>query len=295
MTLCNFHLFHLFGRCPPARASENHLNVQGRWTMINKRQALYRFYDAQDRLLYVGITVSVLNRWGAHAVDKPWWGDVVRATIEHRSDRASALIAEKAAIINEKPLYNKQHNAGARRDQFASPDRPGQPLYSYSPLRNPEYTRVGTLEYVWELDGSSISDNYCSDPDCEDYASPDQLLRIWLEWRKKRGENNSVADVYWGVHGSRGTFEHAPFATGPSAEWEEDFLTGYTWPVRVDTGERVRWPGLPVADSLWRGDHGSPAAQMDKGGFIQELTGWKPSPLVPQVNLNWLLGIDGDL
>jgi hypothetical protein len=90
--------------------------------MINKRHALYRFYDAQDRLLYIGITVSVLSRWGGHERDKPWWGDVVRATITHFPNRAKVLEQEKAAIIMEKPLYNKHHNKGNSTVPEMSPE-----------------------------------------------------------------------------------------------------------------------------------------------------------------------------
>ena len=71
--------------------------------------SLYRFYDEDDRLLYVGITTQACARWAAHAGDKEWFPTVVRATVEHFADRESAAAAEKAAIRTEKPLHNIRH------------------------------------------------------------------------------------------------------------------------------------------------------------------------------------------
>ena len=63
----------------------------------------------------------------------------------------------------------------------------------------------------------------------------------------------------------------------------EDFLSYYSWPVNSKTGERLNWLTLPVIDKRWVGKHG------EKGGFIQEATGWKPAVLQPFVYLPSLL------
>ncbi|MFF7415646.1 hypothetical protein [Streptomyces lydicus] len=59
----------------------------------------------------------------------------------------------------------------------------------------------------------------------------------------------------------------------------QDFLTHYTDPVHAETGEELNWMRLPVMDRGWN----ETAAQ--KGGFIQEATGWKPSPLQPTMDV----------
>ena len=74
---------------------------------------LYRFYDADDVLLYVGISERGPERWKAHRKGKPWWTDVARTTTEHYDTRQQALDAERAAIIAEKPLHNVVHNSGS--------------------------------------------------------------------------------------------------------------------------------------------------------------------------------------
>lgn len=70
------------------------------------RTALYRFYGADDVLLYVGITDHLGTRWSNHARTKPWWADVQRQTAEWHETRAAAEEAERTAIRDEAPLWN---------------------------------------------------------------------------------------------------------------------------------------------------------------------------------------------
>lgn len=76
-------------------------------------QCLYRFYDDNEALLYVGITNSLPNRLGQHNESKRWWCDVSVVTVEHYDSREEVLEAEKRAIEFEEPRYNIQH-AGRR-------------------------------------------------------------------------------------------------------------------------------------------------------------------------------------
>lgn len=77
------------------------------------RTALYRLYDADDELLYVGITWNPKSRWAQHATHKSWWHTVTRKTVEWHEDRSSAIAAEARATAAEKPRYDDS----ARRDQ----------------------------------------------------------------------------------------------------------------------------------------------------------------------------------
>lgn len=70
---------------------------------------MYRFFDAQGRLLYVGVTVAGLARWTAHASTQPWWTDVASARIAHFQSVELALLAEVEAIRTEHPAYNIIH------------------------------------------------------------------------------------------------------------------------------------------------------------------------------------------
>lgn len=87
--------------------------------------ALYRFFDADGRLLYVGISDNIRSRWGHHRNHKSWWPDVARATVELFDTWGAAAEAEDLAIKTEDPLYNV---TGRPRRIIKTPDWPAQPI-----------------------------------------------------------------------------------------------------------------------------------------------------------------------
>lgn len=68
---------------------------------------LYRHFDAEDKLLYVGISLSSLHRLGQHKDHSHWFNQISRVTIENFSDRKLAMDAEREAIRKEKPIHNR--------------------------------------------------------------------------------------------------------------------------------------------------------------------------------------------
>jgi hypothetical protein len=72
----------------------------------NEFTTLYRFFDGQDCLLYVGISGWLPVRLEQHASSKQWWWQVRRCTMDHFPSREAALTAEADAINAEHPLYN---------------------------------------------------------------------------------------------------------------------------------------------------------------------------------------------
>ena len=68
--------------------------------------AVYRFYDDDGTLLYVGISRNPLKRWQAHRRTKPWWPDVARSVIDVYQSEAVALRIERERIRCERPLWN---------------------------------------------------------------------------------------------------------------------------------------------------------------------------------------------
>jgi len=73
---------------------------------VSERTAVYRLYDANDVLLYVGMTRHPDARCGHHATHKRWWPEVCRREVQWHTNRAAALRAEAAAIRDEGPCYN---------------------------------------------------------------------------------------------------------------------------------------------------------------------------------------------
>jgi hypothetical protein len=76
---------------------------------------LYRHFDAAGALLYVGISLSALNRLVAHIDDSAWYWSIAKVTIKVHPTREAAEAAERKAIRNERPLFNHMHGDRARR------------------------------------------------------------------------------------------------------------------------------------------------------------------------------------
>jgi len=74
--------------------------------MSARAHVLYRMYDADGALLYIGITCNPSRRFERHYADKPWYADVAHIALEHFPDRPSVLLAERRAIAEERPLHN---------------------------------------------------------------------------------------------------------------------------------------------------------------------------------------------
>lgn len=71
---------------------------------------LYRMFDANGKLLYVGMTQRGLARFDSHKQDKYWWREVATITIEHYDDHKTLAAAETTAIKNEQPAHNTVHS-----------------------------------------------------------------------------------------------------------------------------------------------------------------------------------------
>lgn len=79
------------------------------------RTMLYRFFDDQGTLLYVGITDDPRARWSDHAHraqrnEDSWWHQVRVVHTEWLATRAEAEGAEITAIHGEHPVHNSAHN-----------------------------------------------------------------------------------------------------------------------------------------------------------------------------------------
>jgi len=96
----------------------------------NAGATLYRYFDAQGLLLYVGITTAGTTRSAQHASDAEWWPSARSATLEHFATLDEVLEAELVAIREELPLYNRRdHPALVRVRRPAAPRPPsGKPV-----------------------------------------------------------------------------------------------------------------------------------------------------------------------
>lgn len=67
---------------------------------------LYRLYDAEMNLLYVGYTWNPFSRWTAHSRSKPWWHEVAHADLWHCPTTRDVRHWETWCIKNLDPKYN---------------------------------------------------------------------------------------------------------------------------------------------------------------------------------------------
>lgn len=73
---------------------------------MTEAHTLYRLYDADWHLLYVGITGYPSARFSAHQRDKSWWCEVAAIILEHCESREDLQSREIAAVRDEHPRYN---------------------------------------------------------------------------------------------------------------------------------------------------------------------------------------------
>lgn len=97
-----------------------HLSTREEEPGYHPTTALYRFFDADQRLLYVGISGQLRERWPQHRRKAPWWEQAAFVQVEHWGAVHTALDAERAAIAAEMPLFNKRSS----RRLATAPDAP---------------------------------------------------------------------------------------------------------------------------------------------------------------------------
>lgn len=69
---------------------------------------LYRHFDAEGNLLYVGVSLNTVRRLSEHMGKSSWASKIVKTTVKRYKSRDGALAAEKIAVMAELPMYNTQ-------------------------------------------------------------------------------------------------------------------------------------------------------------------------------------------
>lgn len=96
---------------------------------MSEPTSLYRHFDADGILLYVGISLSWPKRTKDHVRGSRWFDAVVKVEIERFASRDEALAAERRAIQAERPVFNIVHNCEPK------PAKPKpKPFVSHDPI-----------------------------------------------------------------------------------------------------------------------------------------------------------------
>lgn len=82
-------------------------------------QFVYRLFDKDGKLLYVGVTANLVKRKMQHARVQSWWSEVVRTSVQCFDNREAAEYAEAEAIASEHPLHNRKSPSPSEREKLA--------------------------------------------------------------------------------------------------------------------------------------------------------------------------------
>lgn len=145
---------------------------------------VYRMFDKNQTLLYVGITNNWKNRLHQHRQDKWWLGDVHEVTFEQFATRDDALRAEKDAIECEGPAYNvmlakvSPHNRKEDRQSlrmvFKNPNGP----HSFRDLREIAARHSGQTLFEIQC-GRGITEIGRVELGDDLYTDLDNFCRVW--------------------------------------------------------------------------------------------------------------------
>ena len=90
----------------------------------SRAQQLYRCYDANGRLLYLGVSLNAVSRAAQHRAGSAWFASVARIDIETlQCSRTEIELRERTAIKREKPLHNIKGTERERSWQPPAPER----------------------------------------------------------------------------------------------------------------------------------------------------------------------------
>lgn len=68
--------------------------------------SVYRYFDIDQRLLYVGVARDPIHRYRQHRSKAEWISQATACVIEWHPNRDTALDVEQHAIQTESPLHN---------------------------------------------------------------------------------------------------------------------------------------------------------------------------------------------
>jgi len=77
---------------------------------MNELLSVYRHFDKNGQLLYVGLTKDLFKRQYSHALKADWRRDISYITIQHFESKQEAIDAEYIAIKEENPVWNNKRD-----------------------------------------------------------------------------------------------------------------------------------------------------------------------------------------
>lgn len=216
--------------------------------MKNDETILYRFFK-EGRLLYVGITARIHERFRTHRQNSSWYELADQVKMERLRTRTAALEAERLAIIAERPEFNIIHSTGLPQVEEVRSD-----VWLFRDRADPKRELITSPLFLYpELDCSSC----VGDCDATDGESQFEFYVQYLARHYPAYLEKDAVPIHWSVVGD-GIGEDAPYQGR-----DEDFLTYFTWPEDKD-GVPLDWFRLPLTFRFPE---------------FSKALGWQPSPL----------------
>ncbi len=88
---------------------------------MTEKTAIYRHYDRDGVLLYVGLSLNPIKRLGQHRVHSLWFYSITRVEIEWAKNREAAADEERRAVRAERPLFNTVYNRPSSERRAVTP------------------------------------------------------------------------------------------------------------------------------------------------------------------------------
>lgn len=152
-----------------------------------ERCYLYRFFDAGDRLLYVGIARDLGQRFSAHLRRSSWWVEATRGMSDTYPSRTEAELAEAVAIRSERPIFNVSRPTQAKMYALSGAVSNGADVVGL----------VAEVERVRELCGAQMVRLVSMRGNLESARSAYRAMRA--KWLQSETDGESWAQKYFEV------------------------------------------------------------------------------------------------
>lgn len=116
---------------------------------------LYRHFDADGTLLYVGMSMRALVRLASHRATSEWFRDISRVQIETFPSRWEAEEAERTAIETEYPIFNLK---GAVKPRAIFDEEANELLRKIAKIRRDQPRNVDVMRLCSALEEFLIQD-----------------------------------------------------------------------------------------------------------------------------------------
>lgn len=154
---------------------------------------LYRWWDTDGTLLYVGKSVSLFSRIAAHRTSSAFFSSAAMMTLERFPDEKALADAEVKAIRTEHPAYNVAHSipgGSPKKVVVADPDS----------LTSSHWADVKSSEIRWGTvlrllgDSGVVLQGVVDDDlyECQECEEADDDCTAWIVW----ADDGSTVDVH---------------------------------------------------------------------------------------------------